>query len=176
LQRCSAGRWLLLGGTIRFATAEGNSFSSSLSTVDIRFTQTDRAGTPALCNVSAMKTVRSTLHSSVRYESVPIGTAETAGSVDDGDRYLSWRCLVAPGADGSWSGSIELLSGRTVIGFSSGSRICRLSPEGGSNAPNGANIAAAAVYRQVMTALLEENFLIVAARASCGTTSAVAAR
>ena len=85
---------------------------------------------------------------------------------DTGDRFLAWHCVVAPRADGRWSGRIALIGDGWTIGAGSNERrICRYVAEA-ANAID-ANIASARDDVDVGTALLGRNFLVIGGNQSC---------
>jgi hypothetical protein len=82
------------------------------------------------------------------------------GWQDSGDRFVAWQCIVAPRADGRWSGRIALVAAGSTIGTGSAAhRVCRYG--------NDANIAVLADEANVGAALLGRNFVVVGGNESC---------
>ena len=91
---------------------------------------------PAACFSEARKTVRFLVDGSLRLDDVAAdATAASAGLAgwdDTGDRFLAWHCVVAPRADGRWSGRVALVAGGWAIGTGpSEHRVCRYAEAAG---------------------------------------------
>lgn len=175
LARCESGRWLLVAGTIRFtSTLPANPLAANEpppSTAVAIALRDGRYPAPASCFSEARKTVRYLADGSLHLDDVAVdATAESAGLAawdDTGDRFLAWHCVVAPRADGRWSGRVEVVAGGWTIGITGASRrVCRYLGAAGDLA-NDANIAAAGDDTNVGAALVGRNFLVVRGSESC---------
>lgn len=175
LAGCATGRWLLASGTIRFtdsvppdaATAHQAPLDTALA---LALRDGDYPAAPT-CFSAAKKTVRFVRDGSVQIVDVDAdatpGSAGLADWDDSGDRFIAWHCVVAPRADGRWSGRITLLAHGWTIGTGSGDRrVCRFAAAP-TQAAEDANIASAGDDLDVGTALLGRNFLVVRGSESC---------
>ncbi|MEO5844243.1 MAG: hypothetical protein ABIQ33_05330 [Caldimonas sp.] len=170
LSACETGRWLLAGGTIRFTSAtppDANAAREPPLATAISIALRDGAyPAPASCFVEARKTVRFVVDGNLHLEDVAVdATAAAAGRAgwdETGDRFLAWHCVVAPRADGRWSGRIALVAAGWTIGTGAGDhRVCRYADSTGDAiiVPGGdTNVGAA---------LLGRNFLVVRGSDSC---------
>ena len=176
LAACTAGTWLLLSGTVRF-TAAAPPLAAPASgapmpfAVSVALTGTGYP-TPPQCSVDAMETVRYTSNGSVHLEAVPIGALPASLGVatwdDIGDRFASYRCVVAPRADGRWSGRVTLVPmGWTIGDDSAGRRVCRFASDRDGSGAIDANIEHPADYVDVNGPLAEQNFLVIAGNQTC---------
>ncbi|HEY2561829.1 MAG TPA: prepilin-type N-terminal cleavage/methylation domain-containing protein [Caldimonas sp.] len=173
LRSCASGHWLLVAGTVRVATtapaaAASLAPSSTVLRVDLR---DGSYPAPASCFGEAKKTVRYVVDGSLRIEDVAAGTTAADAGVaawdETGDRFLAWHCIVAPRADGRWSGRIVLVATGWTIGAGDGEgRVCRLAASD-DRAAIDANIASAGVDLDVDTALLGRSFLVVRGSDPC---------
>jgi prepilin-type N-terminal cleavage/methylation domain-containing protein len=175
LAGCATGRWLLASGTIRFsnsappdaATARQAPLDTALS---LALRDRDYPAPPS-CFSAAKKTVRFVRDGSMQIEDVDAdATPASAGLAaweDTGDRFIAWHCIVAPRADGRWSGRIALVAHGWTIGTGSGDRrVCRFAAAR-TVAAEDANIASAGAHVDVGAALLGRNFLVVRGSESC---------
>jgi Tfp pilus assembly protein PilV len=92
--------------------------------------------------------------------------ASTAASAVD--RYLAYHCAVYPAANDKWSGRLTVRPvGWTIGTASTDRRVCRfISDLDGSGAID-ENIEHPAAYTDVDTALMNQNFLVIAGAQSC---------
>ena len=171
---CASGRWLLVAGTIRFASTSppdaAAARASPLSTTVAIVLRDGDYPAPPVCFSEARKTVRSVVDGSLRLDDVAAdataGAAGIAAWDETGDRFLAWHCIVAPRADGRWSGRVALHGDSWTVGAgSSERRVCRYVPA--STGTIDANIAAAGEDVDVGAALLGRNFLVVGAGERC---------
>ena len=174
LSGCATGRWLLVAGTIRFAsTFAPDPAAAREPPLPTSIVLTLRDGdypAPAACFSEARKTVRYLVGGGLRLDDVAAdATAAAAGLAawdETGDRFLAWHCVVTPRADGRWSGRVVLRGDGWTIGAGSNEhRVCRYLPTS-ANAID-ANIAAASDDVDVGTALLGRNFLVVGGNERC---------
>jgi hypothetical protein len=174
LSGCASGRWLLVAGTIRFASTAAPDPAAAPepplpTAVDITLRDGDYPA-PAACFSEARKTVRYLVDGGLRLDDVATdATAAAAGLAaweETGDRFLAWHCVVTPRADGRWSGRVALRGDGWTIGAGSNEhRVCRYVPA--SAHAIDANIAAAGDDVDVGAALLGRNFLVVGGSERC---------
>ena len=169
LAGCSSGRWLSVAGTIRFAADSGADLGALRAGVAIELRDGAYPATPS-CFAEARKTVRYLVDGSLHLDDVAVeATPADAGLTawaDTGDRFIAWQCIVAPRADGRWSGHVTVVPSGWTIGSDAGSRrVCR--GVGGGGATIDANIATAGDDRDIGAALLGRNFLVVRGDSSC---------
>jgi len=174
LSGCATGRWLLVAGTIRFASLAAPdpavAHEPPLPTTIALTLRDGNYPAPAACFSEARKTVRYLVNGSLRLDDVAAdATAAAAGLAawdETGDRFLAWHCVVTPRADGRWSGRVALRGDGWTIGAASNEhRVCRYLPTS-INAID-ANIAAASDDVDVGTPLLGRNFLVVGGSQRC---------
>jgi type II secretory pathway pseudopilin PulG len=173
LSRCTTGRWLLVGGTIRFTSTSPPDAAAHESPLPTAVAITLRDGdypAPAACFSETRKTVRYVVDGSLHVDDVAADATAVAAGIaswdETGDRFLAWHCVVAPRADGRWSGSIALISDGWTIGAGRNERrICRYA-SAAANAID-ANIAYARDDIDVGTPLFNRNFLVIRGSESC---------
>ena len=177
---CTTTRSLLASGTIRFAaTAPAAALDLAAASTALAIELRDGAyAAPAACFVEAKKTVRFVVDGSLHVEDVALDADAAASGVsrwdETGDSFLAWHCAVAPRADGRWSGRIALVaSGWTIGSGPADGRVCRFAAAD-DRAAIDANIASAGVERDVGTALLGRNFIVVRGSDPCPGTPASA--
>ena len=173
LAACSTGRWLLVSGTVRFTSAMAplpTQASEPPPATSIALVLDAGAAypAPAECFSEARKTIRHVDGAGLHIVDVPIDASpasiDLARWSDTGDRFLAWHCVVAPRADGKWSGRASLVAEGWAIGtVAAAHRVCRYVGGG----PIDANIAHPADYRDVDGALVAQNFLVVGGSATC---------
>jgi Tfp pilus assembly protein PilV len=173
LEGCATGRWLLVSGTVRFTSATPP-VPSQANEVPPATTLAVALGpgiyaAPPTCFSAAQKTVRYIVGSSLRFADVAVDATPASQGVerwdDAGARFLAWHCVVQPRADGRWSGRATLVAADWAIGAGGDSRrVCRF--VGGGDAID-ANIAHPADYRDVGSALVAQNFLVVRGSERC---------
>lgn len=139
--------------------------------IDIALAGGSYAAAPE-CSTEAMKTVRHSAGGSVRIEAVPLDALPASlglvAWLDTGDRHLAYRCVVAPRADGRWSGRSLLLPSGWTLGSGSGDRrVCRYAADGDGSGAIDANIEHPADYVDVAGTLLAQNFLVVRGDQAC---------
>ncbi len=170
LSGCETGRWLLVAGTIRFTSAtppDADAAREPPLATAVEIALRDGAyPAPAGCFTEARKTVRFVVDGSLHLEDVAAdATADAAGLAgwdDTGDRFLAWHCVVAPRADGRWSGHVALAAAGWTIGIGGGDRrVCRYAEATGDA------IIAPGDDTNVGAALLGRNFLVVRGSDSC---------
>ncbi|MEO8312388.1 MAG: hypothetical protein ABI520_14555 [Caldimonas sp.] len=170
LAGCETGRWLLVAGTIRFTSATPPDADAArdppLATAMTIALRDGAYPAPAACFTEARKTVRFTLGDSLHFEDVAAdATADAAGVAaweETGDRFLAWHCVVAPRADGRWSGHVALAGAGWTIGTGGDDRrVCRYAERTGDA------IIAPGDDANVGVAFLGRNFLVVRGRDSC---------
>ena len=176
LTSCTTGIWRLLSGTIRFSSAVPPVPSDARdapppSAMLLSLTAGTYAVTPE-CSVEPMKTVRYSTSGSLHIEAVAIDATPAslglASWSDTGDRYLAYRCIVTPGADGRWSGRSTLLPSGWTIGSGSGDRkVCRYATDRNGSGAIDANIEHPADYVDVAGSLPAQNFLVVRGDQNC---------
>ena len=159
LAACTAGRRLLVGGNIRSTSATPPEVAVALSLAEGPY-----AVSP-VCSTEAKKTVRHTSGGSLRIDAVAIDATPAslgiASWAEDGDRFVDWNCIVAPRADGSWSGRASLVATSWTIGTTSvDRRVCRY----GADTPRD--------FTNVGTALAAQNFVIVRGDSDCPSATA----
>ena len=174
ISQCATGRWLLVGGTVRFTSTSPPDAASAhepplATAVAITLRDSDYPAPPA-CFSEARKTVRYVVDGSLHVDDVAAdATAAAAGLAswdETGDRFLAWHCVVTPRADGRWSGSVALLGDGWTIGAGRNERrICRYAAAA-ANAID-ANIASARDDVDVGTPLLNRSFLVIRGSDSC---------
>ena len=176
LAACSAGRWQLLAGTVRFSAAvpplagDAQDVPPAL-TISLVLVGGSHAAEPE-CSSEAMKTVRWSTGGNLRIEAVPLAAEPASlGLVswqDTGDRRTAYRCIVTPRADGRWSGRSTLVPSGWTIGSGSGDhRVCRYAADGDGSGAIDANIEHPSDYVDVTGPLLAQNFLVVRGDQSC---------
>ena len=163
LAGCTAGRRLLVGGTVRFTSAmppqaEPNDTPPSVA-VALSLAGGSYSAAP-VCSSEAKKTVRSTSAGSLRIDAVAIDATPASLGIatwdDSGDRFVEWHCIVSPRADGRWSGRVSLVAGAWTIGSTGpGRRVCRY----GADTPRD--------FADVGTALTAQNFIVVPGDSAC---------
>ena len=173
LRGCASGRWLLVTGTLRVTmSAPAAAASLAASSTSIRIELRDGAyPVPAACFGEARKTVRYVDDGGLHIEDVALdadpATAGLPSWQESDDRFLAWHCIVAPRADGRWSGRVELVATGWTIGTRDGDgRVCRLAAAD-DRAAIDANIASAGVDVDVDAALLGRSFLVVRGSDPC---------
>jgi len=177
LGRCTAGRWLFVSGTLH-AAAGAPAAAATLSPASLAV-RIDLDGgvypAPATCVGTARRTVRFVDDGGVHVVDVALDALPASLGVaawdETGDRFVSWQCLVAPRADGRWSGRIVVVASGWTIGTGGGDgRVCRFAAAEGS-AANDANIAAARVV-DAAGAIVGRHFVVVRGSAACPSGSA----
>ena len=172
---CATGDWLLASGTIRFSSSSRTGADAANEIpleADVSLTLRDGVyPAPAACFSAARKTVRFVVDGSLHLEDVAIDAAPDIEGVaawdDTGDRFIAWHCVVAPRADGHWSGRLTVVPHGWPIGDGSDDRrVCRLAAAT-SAAAEDANIASAGNDADVGAALLGRNFLVIPGGESC---------
>jgi len=176
LTSCTEGRWQLLTGTLRFTSAVPPLASDAHDVppavaMALALTGGTYAAAPD-CSVEAMKTVRYSAGGSLHIEAVPIDALPAAlglaAWLETGDRHVVYRCVVAPRADGRWSGRSTLLPSGWTIGTGSGDRrVCRYAADGDGSGAIDANIEHPADYVDVAGSLQAQNFLVVRGDQAC---------
>ena len=176
LSACGAGHWLLLAGTIRFSSAvppqaaQASELPPAVA-IALALSGGSYAAAPE-CSAEAMKTVRYSARASLHIDAVPIDAAPASLGLatwsDTGDRFVSYRCIVAPRADGRWSGRTTLaLTGWTVGTGSGDRRVCRYATDRDASGAIDANIEHPADYVDVAGALGAQNFVVVRGDQGC---------
>jgi len=174
LSRCATGRWLLVAGTIRFASATppdaGSAPAAPLPTAVAITLRDGPYPAPAACFSEARKTVRYLIDGSLHLDDVGADVSAAAAGLpaweDTGDRFLAWHCVVTPRADGRWSGRITLAGQGWTIGTESTQRrICGYGTAAAGTID--ANIASARDDVDVGVALLGRNFLVIGGNERC---------
>ena len=164
LAGCVAGRRLLVGGTIRFTSemppqARVASEMPPAVAVDLSLAGGAYA-VPPVCATEAKKTVRYTSAGSLRIDAVAIDAAPASLGIaswdDTGDRFVEWHCVVAPRADGRWSGRAALVASGWTIGSTGVDR--RVCSHGADTAPE---------FTDVGAALGAQNFVVVRGDGAC---------
>ncbi|MGZ5236622.1 MAG: hypothetical protein ACXWCV_09960 [Caldimonas sp.] len=127
---------------------------------------------PQECSAEVMKTVRYPLGAGLRIDAVPIDAVPASLGVaswsDTGERFVSYRCLVTPRADGRWSGRSTLVAAGWTIGAASGDRrVCRFASDRDGSWAIDANIEHPADYADVGATLQAQNFLVVRGDQGC---------
>jgi hypothetical protein len=176
LVACATGRWLLVSGTVRFSSALPPSATEATDVPPPAQVSLVLAGGsyPALpdCSAEPMKTVRYTAADGLHLDAVPIDALPASLGLsswaDTGDRYLAYRCFVAPRSDGRWSGRTAVVPVGWTIGAGSGDRrICRYSADADNSGAIDANIEHPDAYVDVSAALPAQNFLVVRGDQAC---------
>ncbi|MEP7300505.1 MAG: hypothetical protein ABI699_03180 [Caldimonas sp.] len=176
LAACASGHWLVLAGTIRFSSAVPPLSAQASETpppVAVALALAG-GGYPASpeCAAEPMKTVRYQAGGSLHVDAVPVDALPAslglASWSDSGDRFVAYRCIVTPRADGSWSGRGTLLPSGWTIGSGNGDRrVCRYATDRDGSGAIDANIEHPADYAGVVANLLAQNFLVVRGDQSC---------
>jgi hypothetical protein len=127
---------------------------------------------PADCSAEAQKTVRYVAADGLHIEAVAIdatpATVAVAAWEETGDRFVAYRCLVAPRADGRWSGRTTLLPTDWRIGPTADDRrVCRYIAAGDRHGADDANAGHPADYVDVSAALTAQNFLVIRGSQTC---------
>ncbi len=153
LSACTAGRLLLVGGTIRF--------TSALPAVAA---PADDAPPP----VGVALALDGGL-----YPTPPECFSEARSLASD--RFVAWHCVVVPRPDGRWSGRADLVagSGWTIGTGAAQRRVCRFAHDADGSGAVDANAEHPADYRDVAATLPAQNFLVVRGDAGCPTAPAV---
>ena len=176
LSSCVAGAWLLLAGSIRFTSAvpplsaQANEVAPAV-TIALALSGGSYAAPPE-CSAEPMKTVRYSAGASLRIDAVPIDAAPASIGVstwaDTGDRFVGYRCIVTPRADGRWSGRTTLVPNGWTVGNGSGDRrVCRYATDRDASGAIDANIEHPADYADVAGALQAQNFIVVRGDQGC---------
>jgi Tfp pilus assembly protein PilV len=176
LASCASGRWLLLGGTVRFTSAMPPLPDDARETppdldIALALTHGSYAALPH-CVTEARKGVRYVAAGSLHIDAVPLAAVPASAGVaswqDTGDRFVAWHCVVAPRADGRWSGRASLVARGWSIGAGSGDRrVCRYAADADGSGAVDANIEHPGEYADVPDALMAQNFLVIAGNAVC---------
>ena len=137
LTGCSAGRWLLSRGTIRFTAAvppvAGAADDSPLA-VTVSMALGDGTATEApRCSSEAKKTVRTVVGGSLHVDAVALDAVPASAGVtawdDSGERFVAWTCLAARvgAGDDIGPGRVDVAAGPGwTIGSGRGDRrVCR---------------------------------------------------
>ena len=173
LAACDTGRWLLISGTVRFTSAtppmSSQANEPSLATTLAIALGPGLYGAPPACFSEARKTVRYDIGTGLQMADVAVDATSASQGIDrwtdTGDRFVAWHCVVAPRADGRWSGRATLVAGGWGIGTTPDAhRVCRYV---GGGDPNDANIAHPADYADVGRALVAQDFLVVRGSDAC---------
>ncbi len=173
LAGCDTGRWLLVSGTVRFTSATPPMASQanepSLATMLAIALGPGVYAAPPQCFSEARKTVRYDVGAGLQMADVAVDTTSASQGIerwtDTGDRFVAWHCVVAPRADGRWSGRVTLVAGGWAIGTTPDAhRVCRYV---GGGEQNDANIAHPADYADVGRALVAQDFLVVRGSEAC---------
>ncbi len=173
LAACDTGRWLLISGTVRFTSATPPMASQanepSLATTIAIAIGPGVYGAAPTCFSEARKTVRFDVGAGLQMADVAVdATAALYGIdrwTDTGERFVAWHCVVAPRADGRWSGRATLVAGGWGIGTTPDAhRVCRYV---GGGDRNDANIAHPADYADVGRTLVAQDFLVVRGSDAC---------
>lgn len=176
LADCTGGAWMLLSGTVRFnfavppLAAQANDSPAEVA-VALALSGGSYAALPE-CSAEPMKTVRYRSGGSLHVDAVAIAAEPAALGLaswsDTGERFVSYRCLVAPRADGRWSGRATLMPSGWTIGTGSGDRrVCRYASDRDGSGAIDANIEHPAEYVDVAGALAAQNFLVVRGDQAC---------
>lgn len=169
LTACDGRRGLLLRGHVRFGSG-GNEVPLPAA-IALALSGGSYSQAPQ-CTTEAMKTA---LAGDGHVHHLPIAAALAAGSTDTGERSLDYHCVVYPLASGAWSGRSTLVGSGWTVGTASGDRrICRYSADQDGSGAIEAAIEHPAAYAGVMTALAQQNFLVLPAAQPCPGGSAVA--
>jgi Tfp pilus assembly protein PilV len=178
LGSCAAGRWAFVSGSVRVATtAPAVAASLSPASLAVRIELQDGVyPAPATCVGEARKTVRFVDEGGLHISDIALdATAASLGVAawqETGDRFLAWRCLVAPRSDGRWSGRIAIVANGWTIGGGAGDgRVCRFAPAE-VRAAIDANIGAARLDADVDGALPGRHFVVVRGSDGCPATTA----
>lgn len=163
LAGCIAGRRLLVRGTVRFTSAMPPQAAANDTPppVVVALSLAGGADSPSpVCRTEAKKIVRYTSAGSLRIDAVAIDATPAslgiAGWDDSGDRFVEWHCVVAPRADGRWSGRASLVPTAWTIGSTVlDRRVCRY----GADTPRD--------FADVGTTLAAQNFLVVRGDSAC---------
>ncbi|HZV92163.1 MAG TPA: hypothetical protein VFF72_03045, partial [Caldimonas sp.] len=176
LTGCVDGHWFLLSGTVRFSAAippvanDANSPSLPFS-VALAMTGGGEAVAPQ-CVVEAMKTVRRIDDGGLHLDAVDVAATPQSEGFDNwedtGERFAVYHCVVAPRADGRWSGRSTLAPLEWSLGTSSTDwRVCRFAVDRDGSGAIDANIEHPADYHDVDTTLNGQNFLVVHGDQDC---------
>jgi hypothetical protein len=165
LAACTSGRWLVVSGAIRFA---GPLLSTSVALT----LAPGRYPAAPMCSSEAMKTVRVSEAGGLRLAAVALDAAppslDAVAWVETGDRFVGWHCLVAPDADGRWSGRADLQPfGWTIGGGAADRRVCRYVDDRDGSGAIDANVEHPAEWVGVDAALGAQNFLVVRGDLAC---------
>ena len=182
LRTCAVEQALLLSGTIRFSSAvpaRATDAHDMPLAAQVTLALSDGSyASPPECHADAQKTVRYVSAGSLHIDAVAIaalpGSLGLASWDETGDRYIAYRCVVTPRADGRWSGRTSLVASGWTIGADARPgehRVCRyVADSADSSAVSSAvdaNIGHPADYRDVSVALTAQNFLVVDAATVC---------
>lgn len=169
---CDTGRWLLVGGVVRFAGGAERPLHVTL----------EGAGyaAPAMCRTDLVRTLRhGDAVTGYAWADVAAGADAAAlglaTPVETGERAYAWRCLVQPDA-GGWSGRAEVRpDGWSFAAAPGGQRLCRIAVDrDGSGAIDRAD-EHPATWSGVTHTLTAQNFLVVSADSACEDAGAVPA-
>ncbi len=168
LAGCTVGRRLLVSGTVRFTSAMPPQTEPNDTPPSVAVAMSLAAGSYSaapVCSSEAKKTVRYTSAGSLHIDAVAIDATPASLGIatwdDSGDRFVEWRCIVTPRADGRWSGRASLVAGAWTIGSTGlDRRVCRYS----ADTPRD--------FADVGTALVAQNFVVVRGDSDCPQTTA----
>ncbi len=140
-------------------------------TVELQFND-DRDGATATCSSEARKTLAFEVDGESRIAAVPIGAEVLALGVeawrDLGEPHVAYHCIVAPRADGRWSGRSLLQPLGWTIGNAAGEyRVCRHVADLDGSGAIDRNLEHPSVYLDVDGPLPQQNFLVIDARMRC---------
>jgi hypothetical protein len=182
LVTCDAHVGLLLSGTVRFSSTSPPDPGQARDTPPSMAITLALTGGPypvaPFCASEALKTVSFTRAASLHVEAVPI--AATPASIglaawsDTGDRFIAYRCVVFPQANGLWSGVARIAPIGWAIGAQPGARrVCRYSADLDASGAIDTNIEHPATYSVVDTALAHQNFFVIDGGENCPAGAAI---
>ena len=180
LSACTSVTGMLLSGEIRFSAATPPDPVAANDTplpLSVALTL-DGAAPPVApwCSAEAMKTVSFAWAGSLRIDAVPIAaTPATLGLAewtDRGERFVAYHCVIVPPVGiARWSGSTTLVPSGWTIGTGAAEwRVCRYSTDLDRSGAIDANIEHPAIYQNVASALVHQNFLVVRGTETCPAT------
>ncbi len=178
LQDCSQASAQVVSGIVRFADASAADPSLAAAAplpLSIRLTRTDASLPPAVCATQAVRVVEVERDGVARREWVPVDATPAAlgvaGWTELGDRFVAYHCRVPSTSVGSrWSGRIDVVpTGWSIGPQANGRQICRYASDQDGSGRVDANAEHPADYHDVSGPLLQQNFLVIGATATCPT-------
>ena len=181
---CVAGMWASVSGVIRFSAARPPDAARARDATPAVAVSLMLVGAgypaPAECGSEPMMGVRYVAAGSLHLASVPLDASpESLGASawdDTGDRFVAYRCVVAPRPDGRWSGRVELRpSGWSIGTGAADQRVCRYVGDSSATLDGAPRTGHPAEDVEGAGSLAGQNFLVVPGDQPCPVAAAATA-